>query len=354
MLKILFKKYNQYRKEKYFQSPLFGTKKKYACIGIGIHSLTNIYPVLRHFNIQVKYICTRSTDWSKAVAQLFPGCIFTNDMQAILNDTEIEGVFVSASPEAHYGLLYVLLKAGKKVFIEKPPCHSLTELNTLVSINKHSVCKAGLQRRYWPGNQYLLQPTTKIRSYIYQFYFGPYPQGNVFYELFIHAIDYCVFLFGDFTILSNTFQKDSQGITLQLHVKHSGGIAGMMELSSHYSWNDPVESMSIQCADELLTVRYPLQVTGLQKPKRVLNIPVERLYRKPIITKNYFSVSSLLVPALELNTLVLQGFYKELETFIQIVESDHNSCNGNDLVGLVPVYKILDDLNESSNRAASL
>jgi len=354
MLEILFKKYNRYRKEKYFQSPLFETKKKYACIGIGLHSLTNIYPVLRHFNIQVKYICTKSTNWSKEVTRLFPGCIFTHDITAILNDTGIEAVFVCAAPGAHYSLVNALLKAGKKVFVEKPPCGSLAELNTLVSINKHCVCKAGLQRRYWAGNKYLLKQTTKTRSYIYQFYFGPYPQGNVFNELFIHAIDYSIFLFGDFNILSNTFQKDKQGITMQLHVKHSNGIAGMIELSSHYSWNDPVEKMSIQCADELLTVKYPLQVTGQQKPKRVLDIPVERLYQKPVITKNYFSVSNLIIPAFELNTLVLQGFYKELETFIQIVESGNNTSDGNDLTGLLPVYKILDELNEFPYRTASL
>ncbi|MEP6747342.1 MAG: Gfo/Idh/MocA family oxidoreductase [Bacteroidota bacterium] len=346
MLEVLFKKINQRRKVKYFQNPLFNTKKKYACIGIGMHSLTNIYPLLHHFNIPVKYICTQKNNWSKEAARLFPECIFTNDISAILNDAETEAIFVCASPGAHYGLVNKLLKAGKKVFVEKPPCASLSELNILAAINKYSICKVGLQRRYWPGNKYVMNRTSKARSYIYQFYFGPYPQGNVFNELFIHAIDYGAFLFGNYSIISKTFQKDNEGITVQLHVKHTNGIAGMIELSTHYSWNDPIEIMNIQCEGELLTVRYPMQVTGLQKPKRVLNMPTERLYQEPVITKNYFSVSNLVMPAPETNTLILQGFYHELETFIKMVESRENISDANDLIGLQSIYKILDELNE--------
>ena len=348
MLEMLFRKFNHRRKEKYFQNPLFNTKKKYACIGIGMHSLANIYPLLHHFNISVKYICTQNNNWSKEAAMLFPECVFTNDISVILKDPETEAAFVCASPDAHYGLVSQLLTAGKKVFVEKPPCASLSELNALTAINRHSVCKVGLQRRYWPGNKYVLKQISKARSYIYQFYFGPYPQGNVFNELFIHAIDYSAFLFGDYNIISKTFQKDSEGITVQLHVKHTDGVVGMIELSTHYSWNDPIECMDIQCENELLTVKYPMQVTAVQKPKRVLNMPTERLYQKPVITKSYFSVSNLVMPAFETNTLILQGFYNELETFIKMAESGESVPNANDLTGLQSVYKILDELNKIS------
>jgi virulence factor len=346
MLEILFNRYNRRRKEKYFQNPLFAAKKKYACIGIGMHSLTNIYPILKHFNIPVKCICTKNTNWSKEAALLFPGCVFTKDISVILNDAEIEAVFVCAAPDSHYNLLDLLLNSGKKVFVEKPPCSSLKELNSLIAIHKNSVCKTGLQRRYWPGNKHLIKQSKKARSYIYQFYFGPYPQGNVFTELFIHAIDYSIFLFGDFEIISNTFQKDAQGISIQLHVKHTNGIAGMIELSTHHCWSDPLENLSIQCEDELLTAKYPLQVTGLQKPARLLNMPAERLYPQPVITKNYFPAGSLVMPVLESNTLVLQGFYAELEEFIQITESSNHSSKQNDLPGLLAVYRILHQLNE--------
>lgn len=343
---MLFKKYNRYRKEKYFNNPLFEAKKKYACIGIGMHSLSSIYPVLRHFNLPLKYICTKNSNWSQEVSGLFPDSIFTNDLSVILSDTEVEGVFVCASANEHFSLVNSLLKAGKKVFVEKPPCTSLPELETLIAINSQAVCKVGLQRRYWPGNKYVLAQTSKTRSYLYQFYFGSYPQGNAVYELFIHAVDYCVFLFGDLRILSTTVQKDREGISLQLHVQHTGGIAGMIELSTHGSWNEPVESMRIECAEESLTVQYPTKVEAVQKPSRILNIPAERLYRHPVITKNYFSASRLIVPAFDLNTLVLQGFCRELETFISIVESGKPTAAANDLIGLMPVYKILEELQK--------
>lgn len=345
MLDLLLKKFSLYRKEKYFQNPLFKASKKYACIGIGMHSLTNIYPLLRHFNIPVKYICTKNRNWTNEATNLFSECIFTNDLSRILNDTEVEGVFVCASADAHFGLLTVLLKAGKKVFVEKPPCLSKSELSSLIDFSAGTTCKVGLQRRYWEGNRFIKTKTDKMRSYVYQFYFGPYPKGNVIYELFIHALDYCIFIFGNCTILSKTMQKDNTGISIQLHLQHANGITGFTELSTHHSWINPVEQLSVLCKNEKLTINYPLKVSGLIQPARLFNIPSERLYPQPLVTKEYFSTGNMINPVLNLNTLVLQGFYHELENFICITEGlkpDHNDLNT-----LGPLYELMDELNNS-------
>lgn len=342
MLEQLFKKYNRYRKEKYFQNPLFETKKNYACLGIGMHSLTNIYPVLRHFNVSVKYVCTKHHDWSAEVKKLFPACIFTNDVAEIINDKTIEAVFICAAADEHYQLLSLLLKAGKKVFVEKPPCLSREELTNLIGISPGGTCKVGLQRRHWEGNRYVQSKTAEMRSYIYQFYFGPYPAGNVVYELFIHALDYCIFIFGHCTILSKTIQRDKGGITIQLHLQHDNGITGLAELSTQHSWINPVEQLSILCKNEKLTINYPLKVSGQLQPKRLLNIPSERIYRQPLTTKDYFSTGNMINPVFDLNTLVLQGFYQELKNFIQMAEG--HIPGENDLNTLGPLYNIMDEL----------
>jgi virulence factor len=348
MIKQLYRKVNQYRKEAYLKAVLYKTEKKYAFVGFGMHSLTSLYPVLIHFGIDLKYICTRESVVPENIQRKFSGTVFINELDVMLKDPEIEGVFVSAKPEAHAGILTALLGAGKKVFIEKPPCTDSFELEGLIQRAGDGVVQIGLQRRYWPGNRYLSKSRGKARSYIYQFGFGTYPQGDVFNELFIHAIDYCIFLFGEFTILSSTHQKSAGGITTHMHVSHLNGISGMIELSTHYSWNDPVDFLSIHYADELLEVRYPTGIEGRLTPKRVFNIPAERLLKSPVISKKYFSDGNLVMPAFELNTLVLQGFYDEILSFVRKVEAGKHAGHDNDLTGVRFLYKVLDELRKEA------
>jgi len=315
-----------------------------------MHSLTNLFPILKHFGIDLKYICTKESIIGENNRIGFMDSSFITDLRIILNDPDIEAVFVSANPEAHAQILTSLLLAGKKVFIEKPPCSNSKELSEIINIKKQPLVKVGFQRRYWPGNKHLIKIRNSARSYSYQFYFGPYPQGNVINELFIHAIDYCIFLFGDFSILSSTHQKYDGGISTQMHVKHTNGITGLIELSTHYTWTDPLDLLSIHCLNELLEVNYPTLIEGKLKPKRILNLPTERIIGKPLITKRYFAINNLVLPSFELNTLVLQGFYDEVRTFIRLVEDGHHSEN--DLPGLVSLYKILDELNETAYKTA--
>jgi virulence factor len=346
MLPALLKKYNELRKEKYFRSPLFSSQKKYAFIGVGTHSLANFYPLLRHFNISLKYICTKTSDWSSRMSPLFPGCVFTHEVEDIINDKDVGGVFVCASPEAHYGLLTRLLKAGKNTFIDKPPCSDLSQLQELIRLNTDAICKVGLQRRYWPGNRYAQEKSRGAAGYIYQFHTGPYPQGDLFTELFIHPLDYCRFLFGDYAINSFSNQKDSTGTTIQMHVTHAGGTSGLLQLSTHYAWNPASESISVNTKKGSLLIQYPGSVQEKPLPRRYLNIPSERLLRQPAITKEYYSAGPSITPAMDLNTLVTQGFYDEVGAFVSLVENNGQAAGQpkNDLSSLLNVYQAIESL----------
>jgi virulence factor len=348
MISALLNKFNTLRKEKLFNTPLYKAQQGYAFIGVGMHSLTNLYPILRHFGIRLHYICTKNSSWNKEMASLFPGCHFTNNVSDILQDPAVTGVFLCTKAEAHFGLLTQLLNSGKPVFVEKPPCYSLEQLEQLTKLNPQGICKVGLQRRYWPANKHLVKKVPKVKSYIYRFHFGSYLQGDPFTELFIHALDYCDHLFGNYTLQSFSKNKDNNGLTVQLHVRHQGNISGLIELSTHFSWNAPTDILEINSSDEALTVQYPILVEGLQKPKRIMNIPTERLLQQPIVRKTYFTTGNLLTPVAELNTLVLQGFYHEMEAFIQLTEGmpNANKLVKNDLPGLKPIFNIIEEIRK--------
>lgn len=352
MLNALLKRYNRFRKERYFHAPLFHAQKQYAFVGFGIHSMTTLYPILRYFNISLKYICTKSSDWQDDLSSLFPATTFTHNLEDIIKDDTVAGVFVCAAPEAHYEILIRLLPAGKAIFIEKPPCQTLAQLRNLQTTNPSAICKIGLQRRYWPGNMPIIKKCRNAKSYLYKFQTGPLAQGDPLTELFIHPLDYARFLFGAPHLESFSKHQDDKGITLQLHLTHPGSCSGLLHLSTHYSWNPPQESLEVDLPGESLTLQYPTSVTGKQMPFRPLNVPTERLMNRPLTTKEYYSGIPTLTPALETNTFLVQGFLPEIENFVALVENTGKQNTGtrntgqqsageaNDLASLTGIYEL--------------
>ncbi|MBO9573772.1 MAG: hypothetical protein J7497_16420, partial [Chitinophagaceae bacterium] len=74
MVNALLKRFRLYRKSQYFRNNLFHTRKKYAFVGLGMHSITNLLPVLKHYGIHLKYICTKTSSPGKEIKLLFPDC----------------------------------------------------------------------------------------------------------------------------------------------------------------------------------------------------------------------------------------------------------------------------------------
>jgi virulence factor len=348
MITALLKRFRKYRKSKYFSSPLFHTNKKYAFIGIGMHSLSNLYPIIRHYGIALKYICTRSSMWETDMKKMFPNTTFTNSFQQVFSDSEVENVLISADPSSHFQLLLDSFAAGKNVFVEKPPCSSLESLKQLIEASKGKVCKVGLQRRYWPANKYITRKIKNALTYTYIFHTGSYI-GDDLTELFIHPVDYCLTLFGFANALSVSVNKTDTGRTVQLHLRHQNGITGLVECSTQFSWNAPSERMQVNCRNENLDLRYPTLASGEIKPSRFLNLPAERILNQPTVTKKYFSANNFILPVAELNTIYLQGFLSELESFVTIAENVQSQPNTNDLPGLVNLYSILDSIRAHEN-----
>lgn len=313
-----------------------------------MHSLANFYTLLHHFGIRLKWICTASSDYSREMLNLFKDCHFTHDIGDIIADDEVEGIFLCSSPSSHFEILSSLLVSGKKIFVEKPPCQTLSELKKLIDLSKNTTCKVGLQRRYWPGNKTFAKKVSSALSYNYTFHFGNYILGDPYTELFIHALDYCSCLFGNYIVKSSQCFSYSKGLTTHLLTEHTNGIKGIIELSTHYSWDDPTDIISVNCINEALTIQYPQLVKGSQKPRRVFGVPIERIWPTPRVIIEYFSTKNLILPVPDMNTLFIHGFYNEIKTFIELVEKKSVQTNQNDLPGLLTVYEVITQLKANS------
>ena len=77
---------------------------KYAFVGIGNHSMNNLYPVLAFLHVPLKYVCCKSADKLPLIERAYAGVHATTSLQEILADEEVKGVFVSTAPQAHFAI----------------------------------------------------------------------------------------------------------------------------------------------------------------------------------------------------------------------------------------------------------
>lgn len=219
---------------------------KYAFVGIGNHSMNNLYPVLAFLHVPLKYVCCKSADKLPLIEQAYPGVYATTSLQEILADEEVKGVFVSTAPQAHFSIASEVLKVGKALFVEKPPCQSMEELSRLVELQTEngSIVEVGLQKRNAPIMRILEKDLKKNRGttcYNIQYLMGVYPEGDALLDLFIHPLDCMTHLFGEAQVKC----VESVGNhTLMLILEHHCA-TGMLELSTGYSWQDTTEHWAI-------------------------------------------------------------------------------------------------------------
>lgn len=316
---------------------------KYAFIGIGNHSINNLYPVINYLRIPLKYIISKSQDTADLINRNYDPIIGTTDLDLVLSDKEINGVFISASPDSHFGLIKKALLAKKNVFVEKPPCKSIEGLEDLCKIEKESgkTCLVGLQKRYSECTRILENDLVfeDVISYNYNFIVGGYPEGEPLWDLFIHPIDLVSYLFGDAEIISIVKTSRSKGQeSVFVHLKHDR-IIGSIEMSTQYSWDRPKEYMCINTKKGIYTMENHTQLIFEPKSGTVLSIPKEKIFPSIPELKYLYNGNNFL-PIVENNQIVSQGYFSEIRTFVDICE-DKKVKNNSSLESLKNTFSIL-------------
>lgn len=297
----------------------------YAFIGVGSHAIYNLYPVVRHLNIHLKYICCKSPDKLPLIRRRFDNVCATASVSDIVNDEEVSGVLVSASPSAHFAIASEVLSHGKSLFIEKPPCRTESELARLVAAAEAGnvkVAMAGMQKRYSPVTSLLRKNIGRESGVTYNIRYltGLYPDGDVLNELFIHPLDYVCHLFGEAEISGFSATGCSGGgITLMLILRHERA-SGVAELSTAYTWTDATESLTVNTRRGCFTMNRMEELTFMPRRSPLFGVPPEKVFKSDrqlttLYGRNNFN------PTLPDNQLYSQGFYNEIKAFADAVES---------------------------------
>ncbi len=341
MRPTLIEKYKRLRTEQYLAQTY---QYSYAFVGIGQHSLSNLYPVLHYLQVPLKYICVTSEEKARMVERKFHGVTATASLKRIVDDQAIRGVFVSASPSAHESIASQIMKSGKSLFIEKPPCQSIKELDRLIALQKQfatPIAMVGLQKRYAPAIQLLKKRLFKEHLINYDLHYltGNYPEGNALLDLYIHPIDLVIYLFGKPEIIAcKEVSKDSYILMLQ-----HPHIMGTLELSSSYSWSNAEETMKVCTQSGVYYLTQMDTLTFSPKPTDLFGVPMEKVMswhdkKDVLLQHNNFNA------VLTNNQIYTNGYFNEIVAFTNGVEGKKTK-NLTSLNSVRDTYEIMEKLS---------
>lgn len=345
---------DRYRRIRSMRELQYTYTQQYALVGFGNHCANNLLPIIQYLQLPLKYICCTSEKKAELISQKYKGVKGTNSLQDILLDDTISGVFVAANPHSHFLIATEIIKAGKSLFIEKPPCEDKRELKALTDTVKlygsqHIV--VGLQRRFAPATQILkkrLKGDSK-RHYHYRYLTGLYPEGDTLLDLSIHPLDYVIFLFGEAKIKSLDIIRSRDGAqTLFLILEHQD-IVGMLELSTDYSWQEAQEQLNISTDKGLYVLNKMEQLDFTPRQSTVLGIPLEKVFPNNVTTICLYGRNNF-VPTIGNNQIVSQGFFSEIKTFANMVENMYDTNHDLGLESVRHVYSLITEIRNNISK----
>ena len=323
--------------------------EQYAFVGFGNHSTSNLYPVLDYLHVPLKYICCKSEDKVQLIKTAYPHIHVTLSLQELLDDEEVKGVFISISPYAHYETSRLFMTSGKALFIEKPPCSSLAELKKLME-QEHNLVVVGMQKRYAPVTKILTKRLKKERllTYNLRYLTGGYPEGKPLTDLFIHPLDYVCYLFGKADICNTEYIQSKTGVTLLLTLKHKA-ITGVLELSTAYSWQNAIETLTVNTEGGIYELKQMETLTFMPTQGQFWGIPLEKVIQKCAMTETLFSRNNF-VPTIMNNQIYTQGYYHEIELFVESVQKGSRFSPYTGFHSIYNTYLLIDEINKFINK----
>lgn len=322
---------------------------QYAFVGMGSHSMANLYPVLNLLHVPLKYICIRSSHKANLISAnpAFKQVIVTTSLDTVLSDPAVSAVFVSATPSVHYCISTSVLQHGKALFVEKPPCQTLSQLESLIALQERagSYVQVGLQKRYAPAISRLLSclKSSTVCDYSMRYCVGRYPEGDAFTELFIHPLDLVLHLFGCAEVVAI---RQASHHTLVMMLTH-GSVVGTIVLSTDYSWATPVEELIVHTSTGAYALSGIDTLTFQPTGGSFAGLPLEKIIHRDESAK-YLCRHDNFSPTLHASTWLEHGFYHEMKDFVEHVEggSTHQMTHRPTLQSLVPTYQLIKVLRQ--------
>ena len=102
-------------------------------IGAGNFTSSTLLPNLAKTGVEIKYIADLQGVHAKTMAKRFGISNAITDYQIMLNDNDLDTVMIVTRHDAHAHLVIESINSNKNVFVEKPLCLNVTELEQILS-----------------------------------------------------------------------------------------------------------------------------------------------------------------------------------------------------------------------------
>jgi predicted dehydrogenase/threonine dehydrogenase-like Zn-dependent dehydrogenase len=219
-----------------------------AFLGAGNYAMSNLIPyIAKDENISLKGVMTISGTSSRTAADKYGFEFCTSDEKDILSNSEINTVFIATRHDSHASYVIKALKAGKNVFVEKPLCLKIEELDEIAGLVDQGspALMVGFNRRFSPLAVALKERVgTGPMAMIYRVNAGTIPAdswiqdpeiggGRIIGEA-CHFIDFLTFLTGSlpkelYAAALPSEHEDSLSINLKFE---NGSIGNVLYLSN--------------------------------------------------------------------------------------------------------------------------
>ncbi|MCW5517990.1 bi-domain-containing oxidoreductase [Muriicola sp. Z0-33] len=242
-------KYDIEKKQRLFQkistnkpSPI--GKVNIAFIGAGSYAQGNLLPnIPKNKQVTRKGILTNTGVTSKRVAERFGFDYCTSDEKDILQNDEVNTVFIATRHDSHAEYVLKSLKNNKNVFVEKPLCISPDELSQITDqYNGKQHLLVGFNRRFSPLSVELKKKMGKgPMSMNYRINAGKLPNDSWLQDMELgggriigevcHFIDYLTWMNGSLPIgiFANALpDAENNNDTLSIQLTFANGSIGVV------------------------------------------------------------------------------------------------------------------------------
>lgn len=205
---------------------------KVGFVGCGTHSTNNIYPMLNYSRCRLVAVCDADESLARRNAGFFgAGDAFYTDADRMLDDCELDGVFVVGPPAMHYEIGRKVLARGIPLFVEKPPAPTLSQTEELVSLahERNAIFMVGFMKRhgltYRKAREMMADGSFVPAAGFFKY--GHWPQSNLndmLLGMCSHPIDLAISFFGDVVEVHSTLSRDTRSsISLAVTLRFQSG-----------------------------------------------------------------------------------------------------------------------------------
>ena len=256
-------------------------------VGAGNYATSILIPAFQAANARLKTVASRGGVSAAQAGRKYGFEIATTDTDTLFSDDDLDAVVITTRHDAHARFVIQALEAGKQVFVEKPLCLNMEELEAIesawtarVSAGSAPLLMVGFNRRFAPQTQKIKSLLDSVRgpkSFVMTVNAGALPSNHWTQDPAIgggriigegcHFIDLIRYLAGASIVDAKRSSMDTDtGDTTTLVLGFADGSIGTVHYFANGSKAFPKERLEVFCAGRILQLDNFRRLTGFGWP----------------------------------------------------------------------------------------